>query len=118
MGILFNSFRFRITANRGSDPKLSPDLNAFSLEFQKILDPKWGWQANIDLARDYDGKSPAQMKAALEASHRKGTLATLVYRRQNMAGEQTLYVDLERLSLSEETGNNEQANAVVLMVEV
>ena len=82
------------------------------------MDPKWGFQANIDLARDYDGKSPAQMKAALEASVRKGTLVPLVYRRQNVPGEQTLYVDPERLSLTEETGNNEQANSIILMVEV
>ena len=126
-GISFRAIRFRITLARGADAGESPDLQALSLEYEKILQPHWGWDMTLDLSRPYNNLSAAAMREALigvaEGQYVGNTLQRPLvqfnYRREGSEdGAWPHWAQLRQLRFSEQTGDSAVAQAVVSLLEI
>ena len=127
-GILFRAIRFKITAQRGDDNTRSPDMISLALEYTKVLETKWGWLVQVDLNNNYNGKTPEQMRQSLITAA-QGTfdddgrperlLVAFNYRRDTGAdSEWPIYVEVERLQFSEDTGDNDTGIALLSLTEI
>ena len=117
-GMVVDAIRFRITERRGDDPTLSPDLISLTLEYRKILETAYGFQVLVNLGEDnYEGRNSRELREALAEAIDSDTLVEFVYRPEEEGDERIHYVNIERVTMSEETGRSDQATALIVMTE-
>ena len=105
VGVKFQAIKFKITLSRtggsGSDAtsdeeylrRYSPDVVSTTLEYRKKLDAKWGHQAQVDLNKEYKGKTPKQLRANLISAIENDTLVEFTFRDDESAAR-NYYVDV------------------------
>ena len=69
-GTAFRAIKFKMSLARTTNPgtvnytKLTPDVVSTTLEWRKKLPSKWGHQVQVDINKEYKGKSPKDLRAA------------------------------------------------------
>ena len=86
------------------------------LVYRKKLEPKWGHQVQIDLNRDYNGKSPFDLRAALLEAIEKNQLSEFTFR-DDSGGTRNYYVDVRAATGLEYTGYDERGVTTITLVE-
>jgi hypothetical protein len=71
------------------------------LGYRKKSDPVWGWQFDLDLTKNYNGKTPKQMIDDLFDLYDDTTFVLFAYREETT---ETHYVELASLRGKEKTG--------------
>jgi hypothetical protein len=120
VGTKFRSIRFKIalertTSGTGAKQK-TPDVISMTLEWRKKLEPKWGHQVGVSLNRDYKGKTPKQLRAALISAIESTTLVEFTFRDDNSA-DRNYYVDVTSATGLETTGYDERGASMIMLVE-
>jgi len=115
-GTEFRSIKFKLTLSRGSNTKLSPDVVSMVLVFRKKLEAKWGHQVQIDLNRDYNGRNPQELRAALVEAIEKTSLCEFTFR-DDAGGTRNYYVDVRAATGLEYTGYDERGSTSITLVE-
>ena len=87
-----------------------------TLEFRKKLEPKYGHQVQLDLNREYKGKTPKQLRAALVSAIESSTLVEFTFRDDDSA-ERNYYVDVVSATGIENTGYDERGYSTVSLME-
>ena len=117
IGTQFRSIKFKLTLTRGSsNTKTTPDVVSMVLVYRKKLEPKWGHQVQIDLNRDYNGKSPFDLRAALVEAIEKNQLSEFTFR-DDSGGTRNYYVDVRAATGLEYTGYDERGVTTITLVE-
>ena len=125
VGTAFRAIKLRLTLSRkeGTDAtdenqlKLkTPDVVSTTLEFRKKLEPKYGHQVQLDLNREYKGKTPKQLRAALVSAIESSTLVEFTFRDDDSA-ERNYYVDVVSATGIENTGYDERGYSTVSLME-
>ena len=113
-GLAFESLRFRIEME-SADPAQSPDLQALVMEYDKFLEERWGFQITFDLN---DRKKAKALKESLRAARNTKRKMRLYYQ-YDEDGEPIVYtVKVDRITIAEQTGSEDQGRAVVFLIEV
>jgi hypothetical protein len=112
-GTEFRAMRFKISLARGSTTTLTPDVISVTLSYRKKLPAKYVHQFEIDLNGSYDGRSPAERRAALKTAIEVNTKVEFTFREDGVP----LYVDVVQASGLEETGLSERGTSKVVCVE-
>ena len=115
-GTEFRSIKFKLTLSRGSNNKLSPDVVSMVLVFRKKLEAKWGHQVQVDLNRDYNGRNPQELRAALVEAIEKTSLCEFTFR-DDAGGTRNYYVDVRAATGLEYTGYDERGSTSITLVE-
>lgn len=115
-GMSFKAIRFKIAEARGGTTTKSPRLVSLTLEHRKKLDYKQGFRVQLDLKETYKGKSPKDLRSALQSVLEAKSLVEFTYR--NDTGEtRNFWVDTFLQQGLEQTGYNERGTAVVDLLE-
>lgn len=117
-GTVFKSIRFRATLARGGTITNTPQVISVTLEYYKKLDPKYQFLVTIDLTKDYGGRSPKVLRAALLTAQETTTLVEFTYRDPASNSDATFYVQTRPQIVSENTGYDERGQTAMLLVEV
>ena len=115
-GTEFRSIKFKLTLSRGDNTKLTPDVVSMVLVFRKKLEAKWGHQVQLDLNRDYNGKNPKELRAALVEAIEKTSLCEFTFR-DDAGGTRNYYVDVRAATGLEYTGYDERGSTSITLVE-
>ena len=116
-GTEFRSIKFKLTLSRGeNNTKLTPDVVSMVLVFRKKLEAKWGHQVQLDLNRDYNGKNPKELRAALVEAIEKTSLCEFTFR-DDAGGTRNYYVDVRAATGLEYTGYDERGSTSITLVE-
>ena len=117
VGIEFRSIKLKLTLSRGaSNTKKTPDVVSMVLVYRKKLEAKWGHQVQVDINREYRGKSPQELRSALVTAIEKTTLAEFTFR-DDTGGTRNYYVDVRAASGIEYTGYDERGTTSITLVE-
>ena len=118
-GTTFRAIKFKIDLARSSsddDKKKTPDVVSMTLEWRKKLAAKWGHTCQVDLNRDYSGRSPRELRAALITAIESSTLVEFTFRDDD--GEtRNYYTDVVSATGLENTGYDERGVATISLVE-
>jgi hypothetical protein len=79
VGTLFKTIQFRVDLATGT-ATITPDLLYLTLEYERVISPKWGWSLVIDCSQEYNQKSPSQLLDALKTATETQTLVTFYYK--------------------------------------
>jgi hypothetical protein len=121
----FRAIKFKLTLTRDAGSSTSdenqlklktPDVVSTTLEFRKKLEPKYGHQVQLDLNREYKGKTPKQLRAALVSAIESSTLVEFTFRDDDSA-ERNYYVDVVSATGVENTGYDERGYSTVSLME-
>ena len=121
----FRAIKFKLTLTRDAGSSTSdenqlklktPDVVSTTLEFRKKLEPKYGHQVQLDLNREYKGKTPKQLRAALVSAIESSTLVEFTFRDDDSA-ERNYYVDVVSATGIENTGYDERGYSTVSLME-
>ena len=123
LGVEFRSIRLKLTLTNnateaGTHPgkKKTPDVVSMAMVYRKKLEPKWGHQVQIDLNRDYNGKSPFDLRSALITAIEKSELCEFTFR-DDTGGTRNYYVDVRAATGLEHTGYDERGVTTLTLVE-
>ena len=121
-GVAFRAIKFKIALARTTDTdidnykKKTPDVVSLTLEWRKKLEAKWGHQIELDLNKEYKGKSPKDLRAALLSAVESATLVEFTFR-DDSGGTRNFYVDVASATGLEFTGYDERGTSMVNLVE-
>lgn len=116
-GTTFRSIRFRATLARGTASQtVSPDILSITLVYRKKLPAKWGFRCNLDIAEDYKGNTPMDMRAALVSAIESVTKVEFTFR-DDAGGDRNYYVDVVSATGLEYTGYDEKGESLLEVVE-
>lgn len=121
-GTAFRAIKFKLslarTTNTGTAnyTKLTPDVVSTTLEWRKKLPSKWGHQVQIDINKEYKGKSPKDLRAALLEAIESTTLVEFTFR-DDSGGTRNYYVDVASATGMEYTGTDERGISTINLVE-
>jgi len=117
VGIEFRSIKLKLTLSRGSsDTKKTPDVVSMVLVYRKKLEAKWGHQVQVDINREYRGKTPQELRSALVTAIEKTTLSEFTFR-DDTGGTRNYYVDVRAAAGIEYTGYDERGSTSITLVE-
>lgn len=115
-GTAFRAIRFRLTFARGSTNTLSPDVLSLTLIAEKRIPPLWGFEFEVDMQKDYHGRSPLQMRSSLLTAMESAALVEFTFR--NDTGDtRNFYVRVLAVTGLEETGISERGRTRVMVSE-
>ena len=114
-GTVFRSIQFeaRLVSAAGT---ATPDLLSLTLEYRKKLTPKWGHSFEIDIQKDYKGKTADEQRAALMADIESLTLLEFTFR-DDTGNSRNYYVDVVSATGLERTGHDETGVARIQVAE-
>jgi len=114
-GITFRSIQFeaRLVSAAGT---ATPDLLSLTLEYRKKLTPKWGHSFEIDIQKEYKGKTADEQRAALMADIESTTLLEFTFR-DDTGNSRNYYVDVVSATGLERTGHDETGVARIQVAE-
>jgi hypothetical protein len=121
-GVPFRAIKFKValarTTNASTDnyKKKTPDMVSLTLEWRKKLESKWGHQIELDLNKEYKGKTPKDLRAALLSAVESATLVEFTFR-DDTGGTRNFYVDIVSATGLEYTGYDERGTSMVNLVE-
>ena len=121
-GTTFRAIKFKLelerTTNTDTDnyKKKTPDVVSLTLEWRKKLPAKWGHQVQIDLNKDYKGKSPKDLRSALLSAIESTTLVEFTFR-DDSGGTRNFYVDVASATGMEYSGYDERGATTINLVE-
>ena len=121
-GTEFRAIKFKIALARTTDTntanykKLTPDVVSLTLEWRKKLPAKWGHQLQVDLNKEYKGKSPKDLRAALVAAIESTSLVEFTFR-DDTDGTRNFYVDVSSATGLEQTGYDERGVSTIALLE-
>ena len=121
-GTAFRAIKFKLSLARTTNTgtvnytKLTPDVVSTTLEWRKKLPSKWGHQVQIDINKEYKGKSPKDLRAALLEAIESTTLVEFTFR-DDSGGTRNYYVDVASATGMEYTGTDERGISTINLVE-
>ena len=121
-GTTFRAIKFKVELARTTDTsvvnykKKTPDVVSLTLEWRKKLPAKWGHQVQVDLNKDYKGKSSKDLRAALLAAIESTTLVEFTFR-DDSGGTRNFYVDVNSVTGLEYTAYDERGVSTISLVE-
>lgn len=118
-GIPFLWIKFKLDFARGSTTTLTPKVHSLTLVYRKKLDPRDGFQFEIDMNDEYDGLSSAQQRTCLRAATRNEKKVEFLYRADDENSEEIrkFYVDVISATNLEQTGTDERGTSRVSLVQ-
>ena len=122
VGTDFRSIKFKLTLARTTTTstanykKKTPDVVSMTLEWRKKLPAKWGHQVQLDLNKEYKGKTPKELRTALVTAIESKTLNEFTFR-DDSGGTRNYYVDVVSATGLEYTGHDERGISTVNLVE-
>ena len=87
-----------------------------TLEWRKKLAAKWGHQVQVDINKEYKGKSPKDLRAALLSAIESTTLVEFTFR-DDTGGDRNYYVDVASATGLEYSGYDERGVSTISLVE-
>ena len=121
-GTAFRAIKFKLSLARTTNTgtvnytKLTPDVVSTTLEWRKKLPSKWGHQVQVDINKEYKGKSPKDLRAALLSAIESTTLVEFTFR-DDSGGTRNYYVDVASATGMEYTGTAERGIRTINLVE-
>ena len=121
-GTTFRAIKFKVELARTTNTstanykKKTPDMVSLTLEWRKKLPAKWGHQVQIDLNKDYKGKSPKDLRSALLSAIESTTLVEFTFR-DDSGGTRNFYVDVASATGMEYSGYDERGATTINLVE-
>jgi len=121
-GTTFRAIKFKLELARTTNTstanykKKTPDVVSLTLEWRKKLPAKWGHQVQVDINKDYKGKSPKDLRAALLSAIESTALVEFTFR-DDSGGNRNFYVDVTSATGLEFTGYDERGQSTVTLVE-
>lgn len=121
-GTAFRAIKFKLSLARTTNTgtvnytKLTPDVVSTTLEWRKKLPSKWGHQVQVDINKEYKGKSPKDLRAALLEAIESTTLVEFTFR-DDSGGTRNYYVDVASATGIEYTGTDERGISTINLVE-
>ncbi len=121
-GTAFRAIKFKLSLARTTNTgtvnytKLTPDVVSTTLEWRKKLPSKWGHQVQIDINKEYKGKSPKDLRATLLEAIESTTLVEFTFR-DDSGGTRNYYVDVASATGIEYTGTDERGISTINLVE-
>jgi hypothetical protein len=119
-GTKFQAIKFKLTLKRASstdaDKKKTPDVVSMTLEWRKKLEAKWGHQVELDLNKEYKGRSPKDLRAALLSAVESETLVEFTFR-DDTSTNRNFYVDVVSATGIEFSGYDERGTTSINLVE-
>ena len=121
-GTAFRAIKFKLSLARTTNTgtvnytKLTPDVVSTTLEWRKKLPSKWGHQVQIDINKEYKGKSPKDLRAALLEAIESTTLVEFTFR-DDSGGTRNYHVDVASATGIEYTGTDERGISTINLVE-
>ena len=122
VGTDFRSIKFKLTLARTTTTstanykKKTPDVVSMTLEWRKKLPAKWGHQVQVDLNKEYKGKTPKELRTALVTAIESKTLNEFTFR-DDSGGTRNYYVDVVSATGLEYTGHDERGISTINLVE-
>lgn len=110
-GITFKAIQFRFIYSTSVGYTSPFTLYDFTLSYQKLNTPTWGWTFTLDCSKEYDGKSGEQQVTALEAAAVTETLVPFVLK------DTTYYVRVKDVRSAQLTGETDKGLYNVTVVE-
>jgi len=74
VGVAFKQIQFKVAYARGSTTTLTPDLIYLALEYERLIESKWGWTFTLDCTQEYNEKSASQLLTSLTTAAESQTL--------------------------------------------
>ena len=121
-GTAFRAIKFKLSLARTTNTgtvnytKLTPDVVSTTLEWRKKLPSKWGHQVQVDINKEYKGKSPKDLRAALLSAIESTTLVEFTFR-DDSGGTRNYHVDVASATGMEYTGTDERGISTISLVE-
>jgi len=119
-GTKFQAIKFKLALSRASstdaDKKKTPDVVSMTLEWRKKLEAKWGHQVELDLNKEYKGRSPKDLRAALLSAVESETLVEFTFR-DDTSTNRNFYVDVVSATGIEFSGYDERGTTSINLVE-
>ena len=121
-GTEFRAIKFKLTLARTTTTstanykKKTPDVVSMTLEWRKKLPAKWGHQVQVDVNKDYKGKTPKELRTALVTAIESKTLNEFTFR-DDSGGTRNYYVDVVSATGLEYTGHDERGISTINLVE-
>ena len=119
-GTDFRAIKFKLTLARATstdaDKKKTPDVVSLTLEWRKKLAAKWGHQVQVDINKEYKGKSPKDLRAALLSAIESTTLVEFTFR-DDTGGDRNYYVDVASATGLEYSGYDERGISTISLGE-
>ena len=121
-GTAFRAIKFKMSLARTTNTgtvnytKLTPDVVSTTLEWRKKLPSKWGHQVQVDINKEYKGKSPKDLRAALLSAIESTTLVEFTFR-DDSGGTRNYHVDVASATGMEYTGTDERGISTISLVE-
>ena len=121
-GTEFRAIKFKLTLARTTTTstanykKKTPDVVSMTLEWRKKLPAKWGHQVQLDLNKEYKGKTPKELRTALVTAIESKTLNEFTFR-DDSGGTRNYYVDVVSATGLEYTGHDERGISTINLVE-
>ncbi len=110
-GLAFKTIQFGVDFAR-STATSTPKLLYLTLEYERIITPKWGWSFVVDCNEEYNGKSPSVLLDAIVTAAETATLVTFYY------GSVAKYVRVKSVDPAERlTGNTMKGQYSIFVVE-
>ncbi len=116
VGKVFKAIRFKISEARGATTTNSPRLVSLTLEYRKKLEHKQGFRVQLDLRKEYKGRTRKTLRSDLLTILQSNTLVEFTFR-DDSGGTRNYFVDTFLQQNLEETGYNEAGVAVVELLE-
>ena len=114
-GLVFSEIAFKFSFTGATDAIVSPDLPMVELRWREKLNPKYGWQLNIDHTEEYGGLPPDEQREAIQSCVASQNLLQFTYKYAD--ADQTYWVDATNLTSMEATGLDNAGQTTVSVVE-
>jgi len=115
IGLVFSEIAFKFVFTGAADAVISPDLPMIELRWREKLNPKYGWQLNIDHTEDYGGLTPDEQREAIQSCIASQQLLQFTYKYAD--ADQSYWVDATNLTSMEATGLDNAGQTTVSVVE-
>ena len=89
---------------------------SLTLSFRKKIPAKWGHTVDVDLANEYKGKGPKDLRSSLISAIESDTLVEFTFR-DDTSTERNYYVDVIAAQGMELTGYDERGSTTIQVVE-
>ena len=114
-GLAFSEIAFKMVFSGASSAVVSPDLPMMELRWREKLNPKYGWQLNIDHTESYAGLTPDEQREAIEACVAHKQLLQFTYKNNDTT--ENYWVDATNLTGVESTGLDHRGQTTISVVQ-